>query len=130
VTGGALLAHTLAGLLDGRRALTHPPYLFAAFAVDEHGQPRLSPSYRHVIKGRRVLIADDVRNTGQTFRQCAALVAEAGGKMVATVEIIDRLEATATPDTPNIALVGYKAPANYAAETCPLCAATVPITTF
>ena len=23
-TGGALLAHTLAGLLDGRRALTHP----------------------------------------------------------------------------------------------------------
>jgi orotate phosphoribosyltransferase len=26
VTGGALLAHTIAGLLDGRRALTHPPY--------------------------------------------------------------------------------------------------------
>ena len=30
-TGGALLAHTLAGLLDGRRALTHPPCSFAPF---------------------------------------------------------------------------------------------------
>ena len=25
VTGGALLAHTIAGLLDSRRSLTHPP---------------------------------------------------------------------------------------------------------
>ena len=25
VTGGALLAHTVAGLLDGRRSLSHPP---------------------------------------------------------------------------------------------------------
>src|SRR5262247_4445709 len=31
VMGGALLAHTLAGLLDGRRALTHPPCSFAPF---------------------------------------------------------------------------------------------------
>ena len=30
-TGGALLAHTMAGLLDGRRPMTHPPYLFAPF---------------------------------------------------------------------------------------------------
>ena len=50
VTGGALLAHTLAGLLDGRRALTHPPYSFAAFGGDEHGHPRLSPFYRQVIQ--------------------------------------------------------------------------------
>jgi len=32
VMGGALLAHTLAGLLDGRRALTHPPCSFAPFS--------------------------------------------------------------------------------------------------
>jgi len=31
VMGGALLAHTLAGLLDGKRALTHPPCSFAPF---------------------------------------------------------------------------------------------------
>ncbi|MGH9203609.1 MAG: hypothetical protein ACRD2A_20480, partial [Vicinamibacterales bacterium] len=28
-TGGALLAHTIAGLLDGRRTMSHPPYRFA-----------------------------------------------------------------------------------------------------
>src|SRR5438874_304742 len=31
VMGGALLAHTIAGLLDGRRDLRHPPTSFAAF---------------------------------------------------------------------------------------------------
>jgi uncharacterized protein (TIGR02757 family) len=36
-TGGALLAHTLAGLLDGRRALTHPSCSFAPFTNSEAG---------------------------------------------------------------------------------------------
>src|SRR3954468_19061087 len=33
-TGGSLLAHTIAGLLDSRRHLSRPPTLFAPFAVD------------------------------------------------------------------------------------------------
>src|ERR1700731_1600032 len=37
VTGGALLAHTMAGLLDSRRSLTHPPSLFAPFNCDPAG---------------------------------------------------------------------------------------------
>jgi orotate phosphoribosyltransferase len=130
VTGGALLAHTLAGLLDGRRALTHPPYSFAPFGADESGHPTLSPFYRRLVHGRRVLLADDVRNTGQTFAQCATLVEAAGGSVIATVEIVDRLEATMTLDAPNIALVEYKAPENYSAEACPLCRAGVAVTTF
>jgi orotate phosphoribosyltransferase len=130
VTGGALLAHTIAGLLDGRRPLTHPSYSFAPFGADEVGHPTLSPFYRRLLQGRRVLLADDVRNTGQTFAQCATLVEAAGGVAIATVEIVDRLEATMTLDAPNIALVEYKAPPNFPAETCPLCRAGVPITTF
>ena len=130
VTGGALLAHTIAGLLDGRRALTHPPYSFAPFGSHEHGHPTLSAFYRRLMRGRRVLLADDVRNTGQTFAQCATLVESAGGMVIATAEIVDRLEATMTLDAPNIALVEYKAPANYPAATCPLCRAGAPITAF
>lgn len=130
VTGGALLAHTLAGLLDGRRALTHPPYSFAPFGADQAGHPTLSPFYRRLLHGRRVLLADDVRNTGQTFAQCATLVEAAGGAVIGTVEIVDRLEATMTLDAPNVALVEYRAPANHPANACPLCAAGVPITTF
>jgi len=77
-----------------------------------------------------VLLADDVRNTGETFARCAALVAEAGGTVVATIEIYDRCEAAVDLGVPNIALAEYKAPENYQADDCPLCAAGVPITQF
>lgn len=130
VTGGALLAHTIAGLLDSRRSLTHPPCRFAPFNYDPAGGFTLRSFYRRELDGKRVLIADDVRNTGQTFARCAALVREAGGSVVATVEICDRLEAIVDTGVPNIALAEYKAPENYKVGECPLCKAGVPITRF
>jgi orotate phosphoribosyltransferase len=128
-TGGALLAHTMAGLLDGRRPMTHPPFLFAPFGDDE-GNPTLSPFYAVRMKNKRVLIVDDVRNTGTTMKLCADLVLAAGGTVIATMQIIDRCEACVSLDVPNVTLVQYKAPPNYAAESCPMCAAGVPITAF
>ena len=128
-TGGALLAHTMAGLLDGKRAMTHPPYLFAPFG-DVEGQPSLSPFYASRMKDKRVLIVDDVRNTGTTFRRCADLVTEAGGSVIGTMQIVDRCEACISLDVPNVSLIEYKAPPNYPAASCPMCAAGVPITAF
>ena len=80
VTGGALLAHTIAGLLDSRRSLTHPPCSLRAVQlrpVRRLRAARVLPRARS--RGKRVLLADDVRNTGETFARCAALVQEAGG---------------------------------------------------
>lgn len=130
VTGGALLAHTMAGLLDSRRDLRRPPTRFAPFSVDPDRGHVLSWFYRDTISGTRVLLADDVRNTGQTFVRCAALVAEAGGTVVGTCEIYDRLEARVDVGVPNFALAEYKAPANYPADACPLCQSGVPVTSF
>ena len=130
VTGGALLAHSIAGLLDSRRSLTHPPCLFAPFNYDPAGGFGLRAFYREAIAGKRVLLADDVRNTGETFSRCAALVREAGGEVLATVEIYDRCEAIKDLGVPNISLADYKAPENYKAAECPLCAQRVPITRF
>jgi orotate phosphoribosyltransferase len=128
-TGGALLAHTMAGLLDGRRALSHPPCSFAPFTyVDD--RLVLRDFYARHISGRRVLLADDVRNTGKTFQRCAQLVRQAGGVVLATVQICDRLETVESLDVPNYALAEYEAPENYAAAECPLCRAGEPITTF
>jgi orotate phosphoribosyltransferase len=128
-TGGALLAHTIAGLLDSRRSLTHPPCSFAPF--EKSGKtPSLRPFYQHLVKDRRVLLADDVRNTGQTVAQCASLIREAGGTVLAVVCICDRLEAIADPGVPVYALVQYPAPPNYPATECPLCKAGKPITRF
>src|ERR1043165_8099621 len=63
VTGGALLAHTIAGLLESRRSLTHPPCGFAPFNYDPSGGFALRAFYREELKGKRVLLADDIRNT-------------------------------------------------------------------
>ena len=130
VTGGALLAHTIAGLLDSRRSLTHPPCSFAPFNYDPADGLTLRTFYHSELKGRRVLLADDVRNTGQTFARCAALVEGAGGTVVATVEIYDRCEANAAIAVPNIALAEYRAPDNFPVAECPLCKSGVPITRF
>jgi len=130
VTGGALLAHTIAGLLDSRRSLTHPPSLFAPFNCDPERGFTLRSFYQSEIAGRRVLLADDVRNTGETFAKCASLVTKAGGTVVATVEIYDRMEAIANLGVPNLALAEYRAPANYEVGDCPLCRAGTPITRF
>ncbi|MCC7417596.1 MAG: hypothetical protein IT176_10685 [Acidobacteria bacterium] len=130
VTGGALLAHTLAGLLDSRRSLTHPPCVFAPFNYDPAGGFTLRAFYRRELEGRRVLLADDVRNTGETFARCAALVREAGGTVAATAEIYDRGETLADLGVPNIALAEYRAEGTFKARECPMCREGRPITRF
>jgi orotate phosphoribosyltransferase len=129
-TGGALLAHTIAGLLDSRRSLTHAPCLFAPFSYEPSGALSLRDFYRAEVTGKRVLLADDVRNTGDTFVRCAEMIAKAGGTVIATAEICDRMEAIADVGVPNVALAEYQAPENYRAEACPLCKAGTPITKF
>jgi hypothetical protein len=57
-------------------------------------------------------------------------VTEAGGIVLATAEICDRMEAIVTLDAPNYALAEYPAPENYAVAECPMCKAAEPITTF
>jgi orotate phosphoribosyltransferase len=128
VTGGALLAHTIAGLLDGRRSLTRPPHLFAPFSEDDEGRLVLRPFYARQITGKRVLLADDVMNTGRTLQQCAALVREAGGEVIATVEIYDRGESLVDAGAPNFALASYKTAHNYPVDQCPMCKEGIAIT--
>ena len=129
-TGGALLAHTMAGLLDSRRPLTVPRCLFAPIHDDASGGLTLREFYAREIKGKRVLLADDVRNTGKTLVRCAELIRNAGGELVATVVICDRREAMYGLDVPHIALAEYATPHNHAAGSCPLCKDGVPITRF
>ena len=130
VTGGALLAHTIAGLLDSRRQINRPATMFAPFSVDVNCGQALSRFYQEQVRGRKVLIVDDVRNTGQTFARCADLVRAGGGIVIGTAEIYDRMEAMVNLDVPNVPLAEYKAPENYPAGECPLCRAGVPVTNF
>jgi orotate phosphoribosyltransferase len=129
-TGGALLAHTIAGLIDSRRDLSRPPTLFAPLTADAASGYSLSRFYQQQVRGRHVLLVDDVRNTGHTLSRCAAALRAAGAVVLATAEIYDRLEAVVELDVPNVALAEYKAPENYPVGACPLCAAGKPVNSF
>ena len=130
VTGGALLAHTIAGLLDSRRAITRPPTMFAPFTLDADCRHTFTRFYRNQVAGRQALVVDDVRNTGQTLASCVTLLRDAGATVLATAEIYDRMESVIEAGVPNVALAEYKAPDNYPADACPMCRAREPITTF
>lgn len=130
VMGGALLAHTVAGLMDGRRSLTHPQCMFAPISLDSDGAPVIRTFYRTVLAGKKVLLVDDVRNTGKTFEKAKALIDAAGGTVIASAQIYDRMEAIVDIGVPNYPLAEYKAPDNHLAADCPLCKRGVPITTF
>jgi orotate phosphoribosyltransferase len=65
----------------------------------EHDQPRpgelrgrfiLRRGYDHVVAGRRVLVVDDIVNTGHSLRQTADAVRQAGGEVVAAGALVDR----------------------------------------
>ena len=130
VTGGALLAHTMAGLLDSRRPISRPPTQFAPFTLNADCSHTLTRFYRNQLAGKKTLVVDDVRNTGQTQARCVDLVRQAGGTVLATAEIYDRMESMIDSGVPNVALAEYRAPDNYPADACPLCKAGTPITSF
>ena len=95
-TGGALLAHTIAGLLDSRRSLTHPPCSFAPFTHDAGGALTLRPFYRASLKGKRGAARRRCAEHRRDVRARAALARDAGATVLATAEIYDRLEAIGT----------------------------------
>ena len=103
---------------------------FAPFSGGGDHDFTLRDFYAREMAGKRVLLADDVRNTGKTFQRCAELVRQTGGTVLATVEICDRMEAITDIGAPNYGLAEYKAPENFAAAECPMCKAGEPITSF
>ena len=70
------------------------------------------------------------RNTGQTLARCADVARAAGGTVIATAQIYDRMEAMADAGAPNFALAEYKAPDNHPSADCPMCKAGTPIASF
>ena len=122
--------HTIAGLLDSRRDHCPPADLVCAVHAGRDCRPTLYAVLPAPRRRPEALVVDDVRNTGQTQARCVELLRKAGGTVIATAEIYDRMESIIETGVPNFALAEYKAPDNYPADACPFCKAGTPVTTF
>lgn len=108
----------------------------AVFA--EHTQPRTAGQlrgefafhrgYDRLVAGKRVLVVDDVVNTGLSVRQTAAAVRMAGGEVVAIAALVDRgnVDATSLGVADYAYLLQYAIP-DWSAADCPLCKTGVPV---
>ena len=120
-----------------RRPARQPPQPDASAlhlrAVQLRSGRRLHAARRSTAReldGKRVLLADDVRNTGQTFARCAALVKRGGRTVVATVEIYDRMEVGRRSRRAEHRAGRIQGAGQLQRGDCPLCRAGIPITRF
>lgn len=86
--------------------------------------------YDRLVAGKRVMVVDDVVNTGLSIRQTAAAVQAAGGQVVAAGALVHRgnVDAAGLGVPEYVYLMEYDIPDWPPAE-CPLCRAGVPINT-
>lgn len=87
--------------------------------------------YDALIKGKNVLIVEDITNTGGSTKKVIDAVKNAGGNVIAACVMINRSPATVTSETmgaPFDALGVIEAEA-YEENECPLCKDNVPVNT-
>jgi orotate phosphoribosyltransferase len=127
-TGGLIVAEWTA----------HELGVLSVFAEHDPASPDGTPrgrfilrrGYNRLVSGRRVLVVDDIVNTGLSLRQTAEAVRSAGGEVVGAACLISRgnVDAAGLGVSRYQYLLEYKIPA-WPAAACPLCRAGVPVNT-
>jgi orotate phosphoribosyltransferase len=116
---------------------SHELGVLSTFA--DHDQPKagelrgkfvLRRGYDHLVAGKRVLVVDDIVNTGHSIRQTIAAVREAKGEVTLAGALVTRgnVLAAGLGVDEFIYLLEYKIPA-WPANQCPLCKSGAPVNT-
>ena len=92
---------------------------------DAEGQMTLRRGFS-IAPGEKIIIAEDVVTTGKSTLEVADLLRSMGAKILAVASLIDRTGGQGGLDFPHFALLPVRA-ATFAPESCPLCAAGVPV---
>jgi orotate phosphoribosyltransferase len=92
---------------------------------DADGQMTLRRGFT-IEPGERVVISEDVVTTGKSTLEVAKVLREMGAEVLAVASLIDRTGGKGELDFPHFALLSVQA-ATFAPESCPLCAAGVPV---
>jgi orotate phosphoribosyltransferase len=94
------------------------------------GGLELRRGYDRVVAGRRVLVVEDILNTGGSLRQAVAAVQAAGGQVVAAMALVNRGGVTAAVvGAPSLAALMDLMLESWDAAECPLCRRKVPVDT-
>lgn len=127
-TGGLIIAEWTAHELGILSIFTeHEP------APQDHalrGRFVLRRGYDHIVSGKRVLVVDDIVNTGLSLRQTTEAVRGAGGQVIGAACLVSRgnVDAAGLGVDRFVYLLEYKIPA-WPASACELCRTGVPINT-
>ena len=127
-TGGLIVAEWTAHELGALSVFAeHDP---APVGAALRGRFVLRRGYDQVVSGRRVLVVDDIVNTGLSLRQTAAAVRGAGGEVVGAACLVSRgnVDAAGLGAGRFVYLLEYRIPA-WPASACELCRGGVPINT-
>jgi len=101
-------------------------------SIDElRGPFSLHRGFNRQVAGRRVLVVDDIVNTGQSLRQTIAAVRAAGGTVPGAAGLVDRGNVDAAGlGVPEYVYLLESAIPNWPASDCPLCKQHVPVNTL
>lgn len=127
-TGGLIIAEWTARALGVLSLFTeHDP---APAGPSPRGRFILRRGYDQVVPGKRVLVVDDIVNTGLSLRQTVEAVRGAGGRVVGAACLVTRgnVDAAGLAVDRFTSLLEYKIPA-WPAQDCRLCRAGVPVNT-
>ena len=128
----------MGGLVVGEW-LAHELGVMCAFAEhdpdpqpgDIRGRFLLRRGYDQLVSGRKVLVVDDMVNTGLSIRQTIEAVRAAGGQVVAAASLVfvGRFDTQDLGVDDYFYLLHYDVPTGWPPEECPLCRDGVPVDT-
>jgi orotate phosphoribosyltransferase len=127
-TGGLIVAQWTAAELGLPAVFAeHDP---AHKKSELRGRFGLHRGYDKLVRGKRVVVVDDVMNTGLSVKQTAETVRAAGGEVVAAACLVHRgnVDAKGIGVPEYVYLLEYDIP-NWTAADCPLCKRGVPVNT-
>ncbi len=115
--GGAPIAQWVAYYLD--------PMPYAVYSVDENDKKVFRPVFREIIEGKRVLVVDDVIDTGVSAHKIIEAILALNGSIVGVGTLWNPGEAS-FEDCPIFGLINtlYK---TYEPADCPMCRANQPL---
>lgn len=125
--GGIILSQWVAHHLS--KKLGHE--VCGVYAEKVDGELKLTRGYDAYVKGKNVLVVEDLTTTGGSLKKVVDLVEAAGGKIIAASVMLNKDPELVTDQTfsvPFVALSELNVP-SYDEKECPLCQKGIPVNT-